>query len=475
MSIRLDNIHFTYFEDRKDLLPGFCAEFSRSEITIMTGASGCGKSTLLYLAAGIYPHGAGFLKEGTIRVEGQDPGALTPPKRCTLVGMMFQNPELQFCMDTVENELIFCLENICMDPAEMDRVIDEALAFCDISHLKERTLLSLSGGERQKVMLACLVALRPKWLLLDEPFANIDDASARMIAAKLKKLNRQYGMGILAVDHRLDNWLETADTIRVMEDGVLRPEVMTPGTLDPAVLESLGVIVPGQSYGAEILPAKEGKTVLTLEHLSVHHKDEPILTDVSASFKAGRIYAIVGPSGCGKSTLFGALSGLFRYKGKALLEGKELRKLGKADFGKIGFVTQNPQDQFVADTVRDEIMVGLKDKETAMEVSEQILRSIKLWRYRDISPYMLSQGQQRRLGVAALMAYDCHMLVCDEPTYAQDRRNTKAIMDGLCLQARDRQVALLFSTHDRQLALDYADEIWELREGSLYAFHQSGD
>lgn len=110
-----------------------------------------------------------------------------------------------------------------------------------------------------------------------------------------------------------------------------------------------------------------------------------------------------------------------------------------------------------------------------MEVSEQILRSIKLWRYRDISPYMLSQGQQRRLGVAALMAYDCHMLVCDEPTYAQDRRNTKAIMDGLCLQARDRQVALLFSTHDRQLALDYADEIWELREGSLYAFHQSGD
>ena len=474
MSIQLDHIHFTYFEDRKDLLPGFSASFSSSEITVLTGASGCGKSTLLYLAAGIYPHGAGILREGTVRVEGEDPAKLTPPRRCALVGMMFQNPELQFCMDTVKNELVFCLENICMDPADMDGVIDEALEFSGIPHLKERTLISLSGGERQKVMLACLMALRPKWLLLDEPFANIDDRSARTIAAKLKEMNRVYGTGILAVDHRLDNWLEAADTIRVMEDGQLRPEVMTPDSLDPDVLESLGVIVPGHSYRPDIPPVKEGKTVLTLEHLSVHHKNEPILTDVTAAFKAGHIYAIVGPSGCGKSTLFGALSGIFPYKGKAFLEGKDLKKLKKADLGKIGFVTQNPQDQFVADTVRDEIMVGLKDKDTAPQVSEQVLRGIRLWRYRDISPYMLSQGQQRRLGVAALMAYDCHMLVCDEPTYAQDRRNTKAIMDGLCSQARERGVALLFSTHDRQLAADYADEIWELKEGSLHAFHQSG-
>lgn len=110
---------------------------------------------------------------------------------------MFQNPELQFCMDTVEHELLFCLENICTPREAMMEQVEKALAFCEISHLKERTLHSLSGGERQKVMLACLTLLAPKWLLLDEPFANIDDASARMIAGKLKELNRTRGIGIL--------------------------------------------------------------------------------------------------------------------------------------------------------------------------------------------------------------------------------------------------------------------------------------
>ena len=113
--------------------------------------------------------------------------------------------------------------------------------------------------------------------------------------------------------------------------------------------------------------------------------------------------------------------------------------------------------------------MSLRGRSDAMEKSEEILRSIRLWRYRDVSPYILSQGQQRRLGVAALMAYDCHCLICDEPTYAQDRNNTIAIMDSLCRQAREKNIALVFSTHDRQLAADYADEILEIREGRLHA------
>ena len=128
MSIRFDNLQFAYFEDRKDVLPGLTAEFDPAEITILTGASGCGKSTLLYLAAGVYPHGAGLIRAGRVTVDGRDPGALPPPERCRLVGMMFQNPELQFCMDTVKNELLFCLENICTAPAEMEERLNTALA-----------------------------------------------------------------------------------------------------------------------------------------------------------------------------------------------------------------------------------------------------------------------------------------------------------------------------------------------------------
>ncbi|MEA4954309.1 MAG: ATP-binding cassette domain-containing protein [Pseudoflavonifractor sp.] len=469
MSIRFEDLEFAYFADRRAVLPGLTAEFDPGEITVLTGASGCGKSTLLYLAAGAYPHSAGVVRRGRVTVDGVEPGTLAPPERCKLVGMMFQNPELQFCMDTVKNELVFCLENIRTPPKEIGTRLDEALDFCGIFHLKERTLLSLSGGERQKVMLACLTALEPRWLLLDEPFANIDDASARAIAAKLRQLHRERGVGILAVDHRLDNWLEAADTVRVMEGGLVGRQRMEPARLTPETLEALGVIVPGRSYSPALVPAVPGEVVLELREITLSHQKHPILKGVNASFRAGCIYAVVGESGCGKSSLFGALSGLYSYKGQALLEGRELRRLRRADLGKLGFVTQNPQDQFVGDTVREEITVGLRHDPGAAEKSEAILRKIGLWRYRDISPYLLSQGQQRRLGVAALMAYPCKVLVCDEPTYAQDRNNTRAIMDALCRQAREHGVALLFSTHDRQLAKDYADEIWELREGALYA------
>ena len=180
----------------------------------------------------------------------------------------------------------------------------------------------------------------------------------------------------------------------------------------------------------------------------------------------GETFGLVGESGCGKSTLFSALAGICRYTGTVLLDGIDLRRQKKKHLGKIGFVTQNPQDQFIGGTVRQEIMSSLQ--ENAEKKSEEILRDIHLWRYRDVSPYLLSQGQQRRLGVAALMAYDCQVLVCDEPTYAQDRSNTTTIMDELCRQARERQVALIFSTHDRQLATDYSDVVLHLEGGTLH-------
>ncbi len=469
MSIECTEVNFTYFEDRKNTINEISCSFSRDNITVLTGASGSGKSTLLYLLAGIYPKNAGFLKSGTITVEGVVPDSLSAKDKCRLVGMMFQNPELQFCMDTVRHEMIFCLENVCEDPAKMDGLIDEALGFCGISHLKDRSLLSLSGGERQKVMLACMVMLEPKWLLLDEPFANIDDASAKAIAAKLKELHRLKGTGILAVDHRLDTWVDIADEVCIISGGSVCSERMRIDELSPQKLEELGLIGPGTKYPADFKAPESSEVVLEIKNLSLKHEGKDILTEINAEFCKGHIYAILGQSGCGKSSLFGAVSGLYKYSGKIFLEGREYNPKKKKELGKIGFVTQNPQDQFVADRVKDEILVSLKRKgDEAMAECESILRSIKLWRYRDISAYMLSQGQQRRLGTAALMAYECKVLLCDEPTYAQDRNNTIAIMDGLCRQAREHGAVLIFTTHDPALARDYSDKMFELKEGRLY-------
>jgi len=140
----------------------------------------------------------------------------------------------------------------------------------------------------------------------------------------------------------------------------------------------------------------------------------------------------------------------------------------------MGFVTQSPQDQFVGGNVADEVRAGLRGRPDAAARVEEILRAIRLWRYRDVSPYLLSQGQQRRLGVAALTACGCRVLVCDEPTYAQDRRATLAVMRALTELVDRDGMCLIFSTHDRALARDFADVIWEMEGGKLRALTESG-
>ncbi len=477
MTIRIDNLQFGYYEDGKDTLNGLSAVFPRDKVTVLTGKSGCGKSTLLYLIAGIYPASAGFLRGGSVSVGDGDPAALAPPARCRLVGMMFQNPDLQFCMDTVRNELIFTAENIGLDPSEIPSRLAEAMEFGEVADLADRRLVTLSGGEKQKVMLACLYLADPEWMLLDEALANVDDASARTILGKLLALHREKGTGLLAVDHRLEHWWDVADTVCVMEDGTIA-ETVDPGA--PGAREALrarGIQTGREPYpgiaaireACESAPSGPAAPALVLSDLSVlYEKDRPILRNVSASFEAGRIYAIVGQSGSGKSTLFGALSGLYAYTGSARLGDVEIRRMKRADFGKIGFVTQSPQDQFLGGTVRREVAAAFRREPDADARSEEILRRIGLWKYRDVSPYLLSQGQQRRLGVAALMAYPCRVLVCDEPTYAQDRENTIAIMETLCRGALERGATMLFSTHDRQLAEDYADRILMMEGGTLH-------
>lgn len=447
--------------------------FDRRDITLITGPSGCGKSTLLYLMAGIYPQSAGFIEAGQVRVEGRDPAVMPPWQRCRLVGMLFQNPDLQFCMDTLENELIFCLENVDAPREEIGPTIDRALAFCEIEHLRRRALSTLSGGEKQRAMLCCLVALRPRWLLLDEPFANLDDATARSLALKIAQLHREQGVGVVAVDHRVHNWVGLAERMCVLApDGTPAADLPGPGQVPPEQLWQLGVSGPGQHYRTDmpVVAAANDTPVLELFDVAVHYGDRPVLRGVNARLFGGRTYAIVGDSGCGKTTLFAALSGMVRAEGQILLCGQDLQKRRRQLVGRIGFVTQSPQDQFVADTVLGEIEVSLRRQgppEQAAQRAEEILREIGLYKYRRLSPYMLSQGQQRRLGVAALLAYDCQVLVADEPTYAQDLQNTLAVMEALHRQVRQRGIALLMSTHDRQLAHDYADLLFSLEGGVL--------
>jgi energy-coupling factor transport system ATP-binding protein len=294
----------------------------------------------------------------------------------------------------------------------------------------------------------------------------------------------------VAVDHQLGVWREVADELIVMGSGGgvlmrgLDPRRFSPGEAEE--LRRLGVGLPEFPYQAA-RPAKAARPpVIRLDGLGVSRGGREIISGCSAEFAAGLVHAVIGESGCGKSTLFEAICGFREYSGSLVVGGRERRKIGLGALGaSVGFVFQNPQDQFVKVRAIDEIGVGLaagrREKTRRREggqpqwapQAESLLREIGLWDSRSLSPYLLSQGEQRRLAVAALLAYRCDALVCDEPTYAQDARSLAAVMDLLQERVLRDGLTLIFSTHDLKLARDYADRIYELRGGRLYEIPES--
>ena len=473
------DITFRYSEGSPPVLLDFNLETPKGSIVLLTGASGCGKSTLCGVLAGTYPHHGGVLEKGRVICNGIDVHAASISQRARLVGMMFQNPDLQFCMDTVENEVVFCLENICVPPSEIPLRVDEALVFCEIDHLRKRTLHTLSGGEKQKVMLACIAALQSSYIILDEPLANIDTGSGRLLCERLQRFQKEKGTTMLIVDHAVSNFLHIADEVIVLGEGgkILRRGITSKNiSAHTGELNDMGVSLPGIAYskttGDVSKPETAARVLFSLRDVNVKYDGVDILRDVNIDFYKGCMTAITGESGSGKSTLLTTLSRMTSYNGSIQFEGRAISRISRKHYSRqVGIVFQNPQDQFVANTVYEEIAVSLRGKCTDKETKPRIkscLEEIGLWAFRDYSPYMLSQGQQRRLAVGALLAYECKVLLCDEPTYGQDRRSIEAIMNFLQRRVVEDGLTVIFSTHDLLLAESYGGYHYCCEKGKLY-------
>lgn len=477
--IQITDLTF-YYSERKQhaIIDSFSLEIEKGSITGITGKSGCGKSTLFSLLAGIYPEYAGVLESGSIRYDGQNVHEMTIRDRAKVVSLMFQNPDLQFCMDTVENELIFCLENIQIPKTDMDDRIEEALEFCSIEHLRNRTVQTLSGGEKQMVSLACIVALGSEYLLLDEPFANIDPETAEQLWQKLNQLNQEKGKTIVLIDHQVNTPGSHVDKWIVLHQKDQKPEIIEylPNDLNQQKwFDAHGITVHGFSTIHTISQPKlekKGSTLFDLKNAAIKKDKVSILDNVTFSIPENAITVLTGKSGSGKSTLFSVLAKMLTYQGEIMYKNKAVKEWKLKTYAKrVGIVFQNPQDQFVASTVCAEMEISLKESVSSELLDDEVkkyLSSIQLWAYRDFSPYMLSQGQQRRLAVAVLLAHQCDVLLCDEPTYGQDKHNIKAIMDLLTYWMKENDLTVVFSTHDHILAKEYADVQIECKDKTVY-------
>ncbi len=453
---------FRYSQQPEPVFSDLSLTVSEGEAVLLMGPSGCGKSTLAYCLAGLYPEYGGEI-QGEILLEGRPLSDYGPQSRSKIMSILFQNPDNQFCMDRVDREILFALENINYS-GDLRARMEELLDMVELRREETAQIHTLSGGMKQKLALATALATGARMLILDEPFANLDPFAGARLASLLKRLNQQ-GMTLFIVDHRPDWWKGLLSRVLLMEtQGDLNLNAISPSQLEQHRQEfsRLGLFLDDSWLEGRTPPppAQPPGIALKGEDLTIFHGTKPFLRHLSLSLEKGSVTALIGRNGSGKTSLLTALAGVGRCKGS-------LQTTGPA-----GLVFQNPRFQFLTLSVGDEVLTTLRaalpgsSPEELSARAESLLEEFGLLPWKKHSPYELSQGQQRRLALLSMLAGDRPILLLDEPTYAQDERATSFILD--LLERRLRQgLTVVMATHDLMLAKSFANQILLLQDGVL--------
>ncbi len=454
------------------------------ELVLIAGASGCGKTTLMRCINGLIPRSyKGGELSGEIRILGHDPLPLKLADISQMVGTVLQDPERQIVGAYVLNDVAFGLENLAVPRDEILRRVDRVLEYLEIAHLRDRETFALSGGEKQKVAIADALVMEPDILVLDEPLANLDPASVQEALALIRQLV-DGGKTVLLIEHRVEDVLNIhPDKALFLEDGeqvyfgqvdgfleVVNPlDVKLPANV--AVQRMRAVSPPPPPPRRERRPDAPPLVVVEDVHFG-YVPEREVLHGVSLTIHPGDVIAILGPNGAGKTTLVRHLIGLEKpQSGRVLVEGTDTRDLTVAQVARtVGFVFQNPSHMLFAPTVWEELAFGPRnlgfDEERVARNVQRSLEIMDLVEFAHVSPLALSYGQQRRVGIAAVLAMESKILVMDEPTAGQDYRHYTQFMNAIVQMPFQ---AIVFITHDVDLAIRYANRVILMAEGTIVA------
>ncbi|KQM81203.1 ABC transporter ATP-binding protein [Agromyces sp. Leaf222] len=523
-------------------------EVRAGEVVLLLGPSGCGKSTLALALDGLIPHAVPATLAGTVRVAGLDSAEHTVAELSEHVAMVFQDPDAQVVTGTLLDEVCFGPENQLVPAAEVLERAERALKLVGLWERRADNPDVLSGGGRQRLAVACALALAAPVLVLDEPTANLDPAGIDEVYAVLRDLASERDHAIVLVEHNLDAAVDIVDRVIVLDaagrlviDGparevlqnraeqllelgvwlpvstlaamrlrdagvVLDPLPLSPSEL-AAALDAVDVLPTPLLASADVhakpraaaVPSVAGTPVATSVDARQHHASPraepvaarrpairvrdcsvrrggrrgPVVVDgVDLDVASGDFLAIVGTNGAGKTTLLQAIAGVIPSpKGSVDVLGLDpSRADARARARQIGFVFQNPEHQFVAHTVAEELELGLRlqgvDDEARRVEVDRMLTRFDLTEHRDRHPFLLSGGQKRRLSVGTALVAGAPVLALDEPTFGQDRARASELLDILSgLNAEGTTVLVV--THDLQLVADHATHVAVMRDGRL--------
>lgn len=508
--LTVENLSYSYTDTLSPALDNINLEITPGSFNLLLGPSGSGKSTLLRVLAGLAPAYYGGNCRGRVLINGKDIRSLQRRELISRIGMIFQDPETQLVMTGVEQEIAFGLENMGMENRLMKRRVVEMAASLGISPYLQSFIPELSGGMKQKVALASILAMQPDILLLDEPASQLDPVSAEELFGIVRRLNEEQGLTILMVEQRLERCLQMADRIIIMDQGKIVQddgvgEFKTGSfshTLPLLLLPPIPRVFAGEGFQDIPFTVKEGRRILrentdgscqTREPdrsaiAAAEQRDEVYVNNLSytypgghealkkidMSIKPGEFLAIIGENGAGKTTFLKILAGLLKPgRGSISIRGGEVLFASveeRAPF--VGYLSQEPGDYLFMPSVEKEVSLtlhnlGRQDEGTVAE----LLSALNIERFRDENPRDLSAGERQRVALAAVLAGRPGLLLLDEPTRGLDYMHKDNL--GRQLSAiKERGVTIIMATHDIDFAAEVADSIALMSAGTIIA---SGD
>ena len=482
----IENLSFQYRTRPEPAIQNISLELKPGEMLLIAGSSGCGKTTLARCINGLIPRSYRGKREGKVLLHGTDVSDMQIADMAQIVGTLLQDPERQIVASNVFNEVAFGPENLGLPRAEIVTRVDQAMKRLKIEHLRDRETFNLSGGEKQKVALAGLLAMNPSVLLLDEPLASLDPASAYEALEVFRSLADE-GKTVVLIEHRVEDAIAARpDRLMYMEAGQVKylgpigdlpveinhREVKLPADWVVKRVRQMGEKIDKPDFSPNTL---QGDPLVVFDDVDFRYNEETplVLQDVNLTIRHGDLIAVLGPNGSGKSTLVKHTIGLLKpTNGRVLIDGKDTRTVSIAQIARVlGFVFQSPTHMLFAPTVQEELEFGPKNLEFKRDAMEKAvaesLSTVNLKGLEEYPPLGLSFGQQKRTTIAAVLAMRSQIIIMDEPTAGQDYANYTHFMDEMCRPDADGSQSLvaanfaatMFITHDLDLAITYANRV----------------
>lgn len=494
--IEVENLDYYYPREKIKALHNINLSVEQGDFLLITGKSGSGKSTLAKSMTGAIPDFYGGTIGGNVYISGEDIRNISQKERAKEITMVFQDPERQLTMNRVHREIAFGLENVGTNEDEIKRRVFESLQFTNISNIAERDIVTLSGGEKQKVAITAALSYMPKCIILDEPTSQLDPSAADEVGAIIKKINIELGITIIVIEQKVDRWFDLADKISVMAEGKMifygAKEAYYKSTdkrlLDflPTYLkfakslemEQIPLDIKQMRKGIKKLRFKKpmdeikntGETIMEIKHLACTYDDYEAVKDLNISIKKGEFLGILGSNGAGKSTFMKAIMGIKKYSGSIKIFGREVAKVKLRDMaGTIGYVSQNPNDYLTKDTVYEEIKFTLDNFNIKdYTLIDEILKSFDIYDVKDKNPRDLSGGQRQRVAIASIMVLKPEILLLDEPTRGLDIR-IKEKLGRMLKGINNDGTTILLITHDVDFAGEFCSEFMLMFNGEKVA------